>query len=108
MTCYPDLEPDVRAAGAEFVNRDVVVDGTLVTVRGWPDNGPWMREFVRAHEAAHRSESDGSCMSRTSRVRSQSTAESVIDVIKLVCDRGRHEIGLERPWCPGPATRAWF
>ena len=47
MTCYPDLEPDVRAAGAEFVNRDVVVDGPLVTVRGWPDNGPWMREFVR-------------------------------------------------------------
>lgn len=47
LTCYPDLEPDVRAAGAEFVNRDVVVDGTLVTVRGWPDNGPWMREFVR-------------------------------------------------------------
>jgi protease I len=47
MTCYPDLEPDIRAAGAEFVNRDVVVDGSLVTVRGWPDNGPWMREFVR-------------------------------------------------------------
>ena len=47
LTCYPDLEPDVRAGGGEFVNRDVVVDGTLVTVRGWPDNGPWMREFVR-------------------------------------------------------------
>ena len=51
LTCYPDLEPDVRAAGAEFVNRDVVVDGTLVTVRGWPDNGPWMREFVRVMQA---------------------------------------------------------
>lgn len=47
MTCFPDLEPDVRAAGAEFVDRDVVVDGPLVTVRGWPDNGPWMREFVK-------------------------------------------------------------
>jgi protease I len=47
MTCYPELEPDLRSAGAEFVNRDVVVDGNLVTVRGWPDNGPWMREFVR-------------------------------------------------------------
>jgi len=54
MTCFPDLEPDLRAAGAEYINRDVVVDGTLVTVRGWPDNGPWMREFVllmRAHAA---------------------------------------------------------
>jgi protease I len=48
MTCYPELEPDLRAAGAEFVNRDVVVDGTLVSVRGWPDNSPWMREFVRS------------------------------------------------------------
>lgn len=47
LTCFPDLEPDVRAAGATFVNRDVVVDGQLVTVRGWPDNGPWMREFVK-------------------------------------------------------------
>jgi protease I len=52
ITCYPDLEPDVRAAGAEFVNRDVVVDGQLVTVRGWPDNGPWMREFVRLMKSA--------------------------------------------------------
>jgi len=47
LTCYPELEPDVRAAGGEFVNRDVVVDDNLVSVRGWPDNGPWMREFVR-------------------------------------------------------------
>jgi deglycase len=47
MTCYPDLELDLRAAGVQFVNRDVVVDGAVVTVRGWPDNGPWMKEFVR-------------------------------------------------------------
>lgn len=47
MTGYPDLELDFRAAGADFVNREVVVDGSLVSVRGWPDNGPWMREFVR-------------------------------------------------------------
>lgn len=51
MTAYPELEPDVRAAGAEFVNREVVVDGPLVSVRGWPDNGPWMREFVRLVKA---------------------------------------------------------
>jgi protease I len=47
MTCYPELELDIRASGGKYVNRDVVVDGVLVTVRGWPDNGPWMREFVR-------------------------------------------------------------
>ncbi len=47
LTAFPELEPEMRAAGANYVNRDVVVDGTLVTVRGWPDNGPWMREFVK-------------------------------------------------------------
>jgi len=47
MTGYPELAPDIRCAGAEFVDRPVVVCGALVTVRGWPDNGPWMREFVR-------------------------------------------------------------
>ncbi len=52
MTCFPDLEPEVRAAGGEFVNRDVVVDGPLVSVRGWPDNAGWMREFVRLIQAA--------------------------------------------------------
>jgi protease I len=51
MTAYPDLEPDLRGHGAEFVNREVVVDGSLVTVRGWPDNGPWMKEFVRLVKA---------------------------------------------------------
>lgn len=54
LTCYPELEPEMRAAGAEFVNRDVVVDGNLVSVRGWPDNGPWMREFVRLLKAKAR------------------------------------------------------
>jgi protease I len=51
LTCYPELELDIKAAGGEFVNRDVVVDGNLVSVRGWPDNGPWMREFVRLLKA---------------------------------------------------------
>ncbi|WP_152051268.1 DJ-1/PfpI family protein [Tautonia marina] len=51
MTCFPDLAPEVRSAGGEFVDRDVVVSGPVVTVRGWPDNGPWMREFVRQLKA---------------------------------------------------------
>jgi protease I len=52
MTCYPDLEPDLKSAGAIFANREVVVDDHLVTVRGWPDNGPWMKEFVRLVKTA--------------------------------------------------------
>ena len=47
LTCYPEVAPDVRAAGGSFEDREVVVDGGLVTARAWNDNGPWMREFVR-------------------------------------------------------------
>jgi protease I len=44
---YPALEPDVLAAGAEFVNSEAVVDGTMVSARAWPDHPAWMREFIR-------------------------------------------------------------
>jgi len=44
---YPALEPDVGAAGAEFVDGDAVIDGVMVSARAWPDHPSWMREFVR-------------------------------------------------------------
>lgn len=47
LTCYSELELDVRSAGGRFVNGEVVVDDNLITARAWPDNGPWMREFIR-------------------------------------------------------------
>jgi protease I len=48
---YPALAPDVRAAGAEFVDAAAVVDGNMVSARAWPDHPSWMREFVRLLEA---------------------------------------------------------
>jgi protease I len=44
---YPALEPDVQAAGAEFVNSDAVVDGVMVSARAWPDHPAFMREFIK-------------------------------------------------------------
>jgi protease I len=44
---YPALEPDVGAAGAQFVDGDAVIDGMMVSARAWPDHPSWMREFVR-------------------------------------------------------------
>ena len=44
---YPALEPDVTAAGAEYVDGAAVVDGVMVSARAWPDHPAWMREFVR-------------------------------------------------------------
>jgi protease I len=46
-SAYPALEPDVIAAGAEFVNSEAVVDGTMVSARAWPDHPAWMREFIK-------------------------------------------------------------
>jgi protease I len=44
---YPALEPDVKAAGAQFVDSEAVIDGQMVSGRAWPDHPAWMREFVR-------------------------------------------------------------
>ena len=44
---YPALESDIKAAGADFVDSEAVVDGTMVSARAWPDHPAWMREFVR-------------------------------------------------------------
>jgi protease I len=44
---YPALEPDVTAAGAEYVDGAAVVDGVMVSARAWPDHPDWMREFMR-------------------------------------------------------------
>jgi deglycase len=44
---YPALEPDVRAAGAEFVNSEAVIDGSMISARAWPDHPAWMREFMK-------------------------------------------------------------
>lgn len=44
---YPALASDMKAAGAEFVDSEAVVDGTMVSARAWPDHPAWMREFVR-------------------------------------------------------------
>ena len=44
---YPALEPDVKAAGGQFVDSEVVIDGAMVSARAWPDHPAWMREFVR-------------------------------------------------------------
>ena len=43
---YPALAPDVRAAGAQFIDGEAVVDGNMVSARAWPDHPAWMREFM--------------------------------------------------------------
>jgi protease I len=47
IAAYPELEPDVRAAGAEFINAEVVIDGAMISARAYPDHPAWMRAFVK-------------------------------------------------------------
>ncbi len=47
MTCYYGIRPDLELAGAKFVDEPTVVDGALVTSRGWPDLPHFMPVFLR-------------------------------------------------------------
>ena len=42
---------DARQGGGEYVDREVVVDGNLVTARTWHDNTSFMREFIKLLKA---------------------------------------------------------
>lgn len=46
LTSYIAVKPDVEAAGGEFVDEEVVVDGNLVTSRAWPDLPSFMKRFL--------------------------------------------------------------
>jgi protease I len=43
---------DAQQGGAEYVDREVVIDGNLVSSRTWHDNTPLMREFIRMLKSA--------------------------------------------------------
>ncbi|WP_372526307.1 type 1 glutamine amidotransferase domain-containing protein [Piscinibacter sp.] len=47
VTGYRSVAGELRAAGAEYEDRDVVVDGTLITSRQPSDLPAFMRELIR-------------------------------------------------------------
>jgi protease I len=46
-TCAPSVAEELQQAGAEYEDREVVVDGNLVTSRRPADLPAFMREIVR-------------------------------------------------------------
>lgn len=46
MTSYYGIQADLELAGATFVDQPTVVDGALVTSRGWPDLPDFMPKFL--------------------------------------------------------------
>lgn len=49
---FPPLKVDMELAGATFVDGPDVVDGAMVSCRGWPDLPLWSRAFMRLLEKA--------------------------------------------------------
>ena len=47
VTTVPKCAMDAEQGGAIYVNEPVVVDGLLVTARGYQDNSGLLREFIR-------------------------------------------------------------
>ncbi len=50
LTAYPTIAPDLRAAGAEFVEKEAdeaCVDGNLVTAPAWPAHPAWLAELLK-------------------------------------------------------------
>jgi len=46
IAAYSGIKADIELAGGEFVDKPVVVDGALVTSRGWPDLPYFMPKFL--------------------------------------------------------------
>ncbi len=47
VTTVPKCQMDAEQGGAEYVDEDVVVDGLLVTGRGYQQNTAVLKEFIR-------------------------------------------------------------
>ena len=47
VTTVPKCALDAEQGGAKYVNEPVVVDGLLVTARGYQDNTELLRQFIR-------------------------------------------------------------
>ncbi len=58
LTSYPSLQTDIRNAGGEWVNEQVVVDGGIVTSRGPDDipafNAKMLEEFAEGKHAGRK------------------------------------------------------
>ncbi len=52
VSAFPPLQPDVEAAGGEFVEGADVVDGSMVSATGWTDLAEWSRAFMAVLERA--------------------------------------------------------
>ena len=48
--CFPPITGDMENAGATVIDAPDVVDGNLVSCRGWPDMPQFGRAMMKLHE----------------------------------------------------------
>lgn len=46
-TTVPKCALDITQVGGTYLDEPVVLDGNLVSARGWCDNGPFLKQFVK-------------------------------------------------------------
>lgn len=51
VTTVPKCKLDAEQGGAKYVDKEVVVDGNIITSRYWMDNAHLMKEFMRLLKA---------------------------------------------------------
>jgi len=51
VTTVAKCKMDAEQGGAEYVDRECVVDGNIVTARVWHDNTALLREFIKMLKA---------------------------------------------------------
>lgn len=47
VTCYHVCAPEAKLAGASWTDTDVVVDGNIITARGWWDHPQWLSTLTK-------------------------------------------------------------
>ena len=52
LSGFPPLAPDIELAGGEYVDGAAVVDGNMVSCRGWGDLAEWSRAFLEVLDRA--------------------------------------------------------
>src|SRR5207244_2088970 len=52
VSAFPPLQPDIEAAGGEFVDGKDVVDGNMVSATGWTDLAEWSKAFLELLDRA--------------------------------------------------------
>ena len=51
-TTVPKCALDITMVGGTYINAEYVVDGNLVSARGWQENPLLMREYIKMLKAA--------------------------------------------------------